>query len=659
MLVAVDRTGGSPPRSWCVAFLAIGLSLLVPARVHAQRRDPGYAARSRAYEELRQKDYDAAIQDFRAAILATPEQPGPRKDLAYTYLKIGENDLAREEFLETMRLDPKDSQVAMEYAFLCFESKRQAEARRIFDRIRKSGNPIAEQAFQNIDRPLAEGIARWQEAIARGADNFNSHFELATLAEQRDELELAAAHYERAWRLTPARRSVQVDLGRVWKALGKNDQAMSSLVAASRGGEPRAAEMARELMPDRYPYVAEFQRALAFDPQNSELRREFAYLLLKMRRQAEAEEMFAVLVRNDPDDLLSATQLGFLLYARGEHASAEPLFNRVLAGNDDELANRVRAVLRMPQVSKPKGSAAPVSIDAKVMAERSIKAGYLKDAVKYLQEAHEADPGDFNVMLKLGWTLNLLHRDREALSWFDLARKSSDSGIAANAGKAWKNLRSEGKALRISGWLYPVYSSRWRDLFGYGQVRAEVHTRWHVQPYLSVRMVGDTRQKIQYDYASPLYLSENSVVVAAGLGTDTWHGARAWFEAGEAIGYARRSLLPDYRGGVSAFRRFWRVADTTLDALYISQFDKDFLVYSQSRAGYLGGRVEPYWNLNATLDARGEGWANFIETGPGIRLLGKPLPRATWVRLDVLRGEYRSGKTFSDIRAGFWYAFTR
>src|SRR6185312_3117961 len=100
---------------------------------------------------------------------------------------------------------------------------------------------------------------------------------------------------------------------------------------------------------------------------------------------------------------------------------------------------------------------------------RSMQAGYLKDALKYLQVAHEADPGDFHVMLKLGWTLNLLHQDREAVRWFDLARKSSDSGIAAEAGKAWRNLRGEGEVVRISGWLYPVYSTRWRDVFGYGQ----------------------------------------------------------------------------------------------------------------------------------------------------------------------------------------------
>ncbi len=635
---------------------AAGLALIACAPIPAQTQDPAYAPLARAYEELGQKRYDSAIADFLRGIEAAPDRPGPRKDLAYTYLKVGENELARDQFHEAMRLDPKDTQVAMEYAFLCNESKRQAEARRIFDRIRKSGDPVAERAFQNIDGPLAAGIERWKQAIALGADNFNAHFELAALAEQRDELSLAAEHYERAWRLVPARRGVLVDLGRVWKALGKHDDAMAALMAASRGGEARAAEMARELLPERYPYVGEFRRALEFDPENGELRRELAYLLLKMDRQAEAESEFTALVERDPKDLLSATQLGFLLYSRGERAAAQPLFDRVLAGNDDDLANRVRAVLRMPQVLKPRSSAAPASIDAKIMAERSIKAGYLKDALKYLQVAHEADPGDFNVMLKLGWTLNLLHQDREAVRWFDLARKSSDSEIAGEAGKAWRSLRGEGGLVRVSGWLYPVYSTRWRDLFGYGQVRAELKTGLHIHPYVGVRLVGDTRLTI--GAASPQYLSESAVIVAAGVGTDTWHGVRAWAEAGWEVSYLKRSMVPDYRGGVSAYRRFGRVADSALDALYISRFDKDFLVYSQNRAGYLAGPFEPYWNLNATIDARREAWANIVETGPGIRFSGGPLPAASWLRLDLVRGSYWTGAKYNDLRAGFWYAFS-
>ena len=68
-----------------------------------------------------------------------------------------------------MRLDPSDFHVALEYAFLCHDTKMEAEARRVFDQVRKSGDPVsratAEQAFQNIDQPLAAGIERWKQAL--------------------------------------------------------------------------------------------------------------------------------------------------------------------------------------------------------------------------------------------------------------------------------------------------------------------------------------------------------------------------------------------------------------------------------------------------------------------------------------------------------------
>ena len=197
--------------------------------LRAQTPDPAYQPLDRAYQALRDKNYDQAIAGFQQAITLAPDRASIRKDLAYTLLKVGENEAARDQFGEAMRLDPTDQHVALEYAFLCYETKQQALARRIFDRIRKTGDPAlqntAEQAFQNIDQPLAAGIARWQKALEGDPDNFSAHQELATLAEQRDQLDLAAEHYAAAWKLRPGERSLMLDLGRVWKLLGRDEDA--------------------------------------------------------------------------------------------------------------------------------------------------------------------------------------------------------------------------------------------------------------------------------------------------------------------------------------------------------------------------------------------------------------------------------------------------
>src|SRR5213078_2018379 len=87
-----------------------------------------------AYAALRAKNYDDAIRNFEQAALFAPARSSIRKDLAYTLLKIGESERARDQFAEAMRLDPADDQIALEYAYLCYETKQPVMARRVFGR---------------------------------------------------------------------------------------------------------------------------------------------------------------------------------------------------------------------------------------------------------------------------------------------------------------------------------------------------------------------------------------------------------------------------------------------------------------------------------------------------------------------------------------------
>ena len=568
----------------------------------AQTTDPAYAPLEKAYAALRANRFDEAVASFQRAIALAPQRAAIRKDLAYALLKIGENEAARDQFAEAMRLDPADQHVALEYAFLCYETKQQAVARRVFDRIRKTGNSTAEEAFQNIDRPLADGIARWRKALEMSPGNFSAHEELARLAEQRDELALAADHYEKAWRIKPEERALLLDLGRVWKALGRSEDAMSALLAASRGAQPRVAERARELLPSRYPYVYEFQNAITLDPKNVDLRRELAYLHLEMDHKTEAEDQFRAIHQLAPNDLLSTAQLGFLLLKRRDITRAQPLLEQVLKGADDELADRVRSALNMPQTLRRRGeSPHRVSDEAKTMAEKSLQAGYLKDALKYLTVAQEADPLDFAVMLKLGWTYNNLHEDKNAVHWFGLASKSPDPAIATEATKAYNNLKPSFQRFRFTAWLYPFYSSRWQDAFGYAQMKEEIKLgSLPLRAYLSVRFVGDVRGKIGPSTSDPYpaYLSESAAIFGVGLATATFRGLTGWVEAGESVKYLTSrsdvgAAIPDYRGGLSYAKSLGHqmgshglFAETNDDGVFVSRFQNDMLLYSQNRVGY-------------------------------------------------------------------------
>jgi tetratricopeptide (TPR) repeat protein len=649
---------------------------------------------ARAYEFLRASDYDRAIPLFVQAVASQPMRADIRKDLGYTYLKVGESEAARDQFGEATRLDPADTHVALEYAFLCYESPTdpvvwKSMARRIFDRLRKQGNAQADSAFRNIDRPLADGIERWTRALQLN-DSFSAHYELAQLAEQRDHLDLSAEHYLKAWRLLPARKGVLVDLGRVLTQSGRVEDARAALLAASRGGETRAAELAREVLPERYPYVYEFRKALELDPMNVGLHRELAYLLLKMAegsegeeqrvRQLDAEAEFRIITASTPEDLTSCAQLGFLYLARKDSEHAMPLLQRVLNGDDRDLANKVRIALHLaPELEKRAQAADDTQVDARTMAEKSYAAGYMKDALRYLLMAHEADPDDYALMLKLGYTQNMLHDDSAAVVWFKLASNSPDDSVSRPARRAFSNLRPNLARVRTTVWLFPFYSTRWSDNFAYGQIKTEI--RWKtipVHPYASVRFIGDTRQHAQGVLSQSL--SESSFILGAGLATSQWHGATLWGEAGTAISYLGAPREKDFRGGI-AFARFWGrgltseagagpFLESSADGVFVSRFANDTLAVLQGKVGYTLPRwgllrSQVFVNANITQDALRQYWANFAEAGPGVRFHIDGTPPALAFSVNLMRGTYTGNHgnprrpNFFDVRAGFWYAFTR
>ena len=113
--------------------------------------------------------------------------------------------------------------------------------------------------------------------------------------------------------------------------------------------------------------------------------------------------------------------------------------------------------------------------------------------------------------------------------------------------------------------------------------------------------------------------------------------------------------------------------ETNNDAVFVSRFDNDFLFYNQNRVGYtlraaesgFGFQAQVYWNWNATADTRRQSWANFAETGPGLRFRFNSMPTSLLFTVNGLRGAYLVNQggvrlpSFSDLRVGIWYALSR
>lgn len=628
------------------------------------------AAFEQAYKELTAKDYDAAVASFRKGLKEQPNNAGTHKDLAYTLLKTGENEAARDEFAAALRLNAKDETAALEFAFLAYETGKPAEARRTFAALRGSADgktrATAETAFGNIDKPLVDGIARWKEALARSADPdglpmYSAHWELAQLAEKRDEWALAAEHYEVCRKLKPSEGEVLLLLAKVWKQLDRGQETNAALLAASRRPDTRTAERAREEFGTRYPYPYEFADALKLDPANVGLRKELAYLYLAMHKEEEAAAEFRRLLEVDPNNKEALDQLAALEAAKRGGLKTRP----------------------------PISATAPAGVvSAKEMGRKSLALGYSLDAVRYLRQAYEDDPADADIQLKLGYAYNLVHDDATALQWFDKARRSGDERIAPEANKAWRNLHGDTMP-QTTVWTLPMYSTRWQNVFAYGQIKRTLPLPWTVPHhwfslYLSTRFMGDMRSSMQKVSMAPMYFSESSFIVGAGIQSKTWHHITGWAEAGEAIKYlpSRKdvgAMVPDYRGGINFAKGFGTLLgaskpglfyETTADAVYVSRFNRDWLFISQNRFGrtfQLGGGVtaQALFNANYMRDSKGEYWANSVEMGPGLKLRLPFMPPNVYLSGDVLRGVYTKNEynprrpNYNDVRVGLWYALSK
>jgi hypothetical protein len=230
-----------------------------------------------------------------------------------------------------------------------------------------------------------------------------------------------------------------------------------------------------------------------------------------------------------------------------------------------------------------------------------------------------------------------------------------------------------------------MFSSRWKSGFSYSQWKTELRIgKLPVRPYLSARIIGDTRGETSIrGFTSPQYLSESSVIVGIGLATSSWRGLSGWAEAGQAIRFLQRNdvgrSIPDYRGGLNFSRSFGKnlgaegsglFAETLNDGIFVSRFNNNLLLYSQNHFGYTLPQLGPmqlqlFWNGNVTKDYKGEGWANFVEQGPGFKLHVEGMPKSLALTVSALKGTYLqrganpNGPHFTDLRAGLWYAFTR
>lgn len=639
---------------------------------------------AQAYAALSTSDYETAILHFQDAVKRAPQQASIRKELGYAYLKIGESEWARDMFEQAVRLAPDDDHTALELAFLLYETQEQGRAFVIFNDLRESpDNQVAQTAtrtYGRISQEWTREITRWETVIEQDPLNRSAHLELAERYAHYGQPERAVERYLAAWSVPSdqPRDPILPKLAAAREAAGDTEGANGAWLLASRSAETRIAEEAKDHLPERYPFAREFRHALELNPRDTGLRRDLAYLWLQVGNAEEARTEFEILLDQDENDLLAAAQLAFLYLEQNNEGAAVELLQRARNSPDDDVARRAREALREIDEARAQPH--------RELGEKSLQASYLNDARRELLQAYELNPDDA-VALKLGVVHNLLQQDREALHWFQRASTSPDAAIAGQARQSYDNLAGQFRRVTTTAWMFPFFSSRFKDAFQYAQIKTEVRLGdLPVRPYLSLRFVGDVRQQSggQQIGSAPQFLSESSVIAGVGLRTPTYQGVTLWGEAGAALNYLSRRppdvprMGPDYRGGVNWFRnwgpslgspRQGTFFESTFDGVYLSRFDNNVIGYLQMKPGYrlrkrgdLNAQV--FWNFNLTVDANRAYWANYAETGPGVRLRVPSVSPPMDFSVSVVRGVHLENAlnprrpNYYDVRVGLWYSFS-
>lgn len=565
------------------------------------------AEADRGYQALREGRYDEAVAAFERALELDPGLRHVRKDLAYTLLRRGDREEAREHFNRLRKEDPADETSALEYAFLCYETRQVQEARRVFHGLRLAARDpgvrqTAEEAFERVDRPLREGIARWSEAVLRAPQQWSAHEELAQLAEMRDELTLAAEHYELAWKLRPQKLELLLSLARVWRELGREDQARAALATAWRRGSTRVSEQAREMLRGNTPEDDAPELAIAAEPRTAEVASSPPLPPYEMGERSlagsylqDAYRYFRLAVEEEPDNARAQYMLGVTANLLKRDEEALRWLARARRASDPEIAAKAREsyLALIPRYSR-------FTTDVWTIPFYSSRwrGAFAFGQVKGQWRTHRLPVSPYLSLRFVGDTAGARQAARAALPLY-LSEKSVIAAVGAS---------------RV---LHPT-TFAWFEAgrsFAYGEQRYyESRSRW------------DAR---------------GGVALLKGWGNLLGGARKGWFHEVNLDGvYASR------------FRH---------DVLVYAQNRTGFTL----PAAWSGTQGQVYLVWNFTADTRGEYWGNAAEAGIGFRLRSPVFPAGMSWRAEFVRGAHLRngsnpwGPNYWDFRSGIWYAHTR
>jgi tetratricopeptide (TPR) repeat protein len=502
-----------------VSWAGVAILILSACTQSPQAKEAKYLEKGR--KEFEKKNYAAAVLHFRNAAAAQPRDAEPYYQLGLTHLAANDPHTAGAYFLKATELNPKHTGAQLKLAeLLSGGSKEQIEdaQKRVLGVLTALPDDIdALNVLAVTELRLGKpesAEAHLEQALRKSPGHLKSSVALAQIRLIRKDAAGAEEVLKQAVAQAPKSPEPSVYLGGFYLAQGKTAEAeqqfrqalainpnhgpalMNLAAMQERARQTDQAEQTyrkvaalpeRQYKPihakflynsgKRDQAVAEFEKLLAADPTNRDLRTELVTAYLAMNRVGDAERVLTAALKKNGRDVDALVQRSRIYLGSGKLAEAQTDLNQVLhfrsgsaeahyllakVGQAREDAASQKQELGQALRADPNYLAARIELAQLLLANR----GALP-SLQLLDETPKAQSGTVAVVVQRNWALLTLGQKTEARKGIDqvLARgkipealvqdatlkldQKDYTGARASAEEALKGNPEEVRALKV------------------------------------------------------------------------------------------------------------------------------------------------------------------------------------------------------------------
>jgi tetratricopeptide (TPR) repeat protein len=306
------------------------------------RSNPGYIPPrfALAQLDLRERQYEEALRYLNEVLAAEPKNRQAKFLHAAALTALERYADARAELNAMLAAAPNDAEAQLQLAALSLTEKQYKIAEAAFERLYKPG--------QNDPRPViglanvylsqgdsARAIAVLQREL-KTKDNPVIRLALADDAANAHNFTLALAEYQTLVAKNPTDALLLFRMGSVYRAAGRNDEAIASMQKAQELA-PKSPDVAAALAAlfvgagRSQDSVNQFRRVLSVDPENSFAMNGLAFLAAEGGGNLDEALKFAkTATQKQPDNPHFHDTLGYVYLKRHQTADAEQIFRNLV-----------------------------------------------------------------------------------------------------------------------------------------------------------------------------------------------------------------------------------------------------------------------------------------------------------------------------------------